>query len=435
MEMVEEAQGSKAPIQRLADRISGVFVPVVMSVATITFAVWLLFGPEPAFTFALLNFVAVLIIACPCAMGLATPTSIMVGTGKAAESGILIKGGETLEAAHELTTVVLDKTGTLTRGEPAVTDVISTNGLTQKELLRLSASAERGSEHPLGEAIVRAAKERGLELAEAEGFRATSGGGVAASVEGRAVLVGSGAFLAESGASENGLAPRGEYLARDGKTPVFVAVDGEPAGVLAVADAVREESREAVERLRELGLEVAMITGDDPRTASAVARELGIERVMAGVLPRDKAAEVERLQERGERVAMVGDGVNDAPALAQADVGVSIGAGSDVAVEASDLTLISGDVRGVARAIELSKATVRNIKQNLFWAFAYNVALIPVAAGILYPLFAGGTVPEVLSPFLGEYGFLNPVLAAAAMALSSVSVVSNALRLRGLKVG
>ena len=434
MRMVEEAQGTKAPVQRLADRISGVFVPVVVAIATLTFLVWLLLGPEPAFTFALLNFVAVLIIACPCAMGLATPTSIMVGTGKGAESGILVKGGEALEAAHKLTTVVLDKTGTLTKGEPALTRVVATNGLDEDMLLRLAASAERGSEHPLGEAIVRGAKQRGLPLAEADGFRATSGGGVGAWVEGRAVLVGSSRFLVESGAGESGLGPQGEELAREGKTPVFVAVDGEPAGLLAVADIVRSESREAVGWLRALGLEVAMITGDDRRTAAAVARELGIDRVLAEVLPQDKAVEVKRLQSEGKRVAMVGDGINDAPALAQADVGIAIGTGADVALEAADLTLVSGDVRGVARAIKLSRATVRNIKQNLFWAFAYNVALIPVAAGVLYPLFAGGTVPEALRPFLGEHGFLNPVLAAAAMALSSVTVVSNALRLRRVKV-
>jgi Cu+-exporting ATPase len=434
MKMVEEAQGSKASIQRLADRISGVFVPVVVAIATVTFLVWLVFGPEPAFTLALLNFVAVLIIACPCAMGLATPTSIMVGTGKGAESGILIKGGEALEAAHKLTTVVLDKTGTLTRGEPELTDVVVTNGLTEDELLRLVASAERTSEHPLGEAIVRGAKERDLSLAETEEFRATSGGGVGARVEGHAILVGSRRFLVEAGAGEDGHAPRGEELAREGKTAVFVAVDGEPAGIVAVADTVRSESREAVERLHALGLEVAMITGDDRRTAGAIASELGIDRVLAEVLPQDKAAEVKRLQESGEKVAMVGDGINDAPALAQADVGIAIGTGADVAMEAADLTLISGDVRGVARAINLSKATVRNIKQNLFWAFAYNVALIPVAAGILYPFFAGGTAPEALRPFLGEYGFLNPVLAATAMALSSVTVVSNALRLRRMEI-
>jgi P-type Cu+ transporter len=433
--MVEEAQGAKAPIQRLADRISGVFVPVVAAIAVLTFVVWLVFGPEPAFTLALLNFVAVLIIACPCAMGLATPTSIMVGTGKGAEYGILIKGGEALEAAHKLTTVVLDKTGTLTRGKPELTEVVATNGLGEDEVLRLAASAERTSEHPLGEAIVRGAKDRGLSLAEAEEFSATSGGGVEALVEGHAIRVGSRRFLAGSGAGQDEHGPAGEELAREGKTQVFVAVDGEPAGIVAVADTVRSESREAVARLREMGLEVAMITGDDSRTAGVIARELGIDRVLAEVLPRDKAAEVKRLQKEGEKVAMVGDGINDAPALAQADVGIAIGTGADVALEAADLTLISGDVRGVARAIKLSKATVRNIKQNLFWAFAYNVALIPVAAGVLYPFFAGGTVPEVLRPVLGEYGFLNPVLAAAAMALSSVTVVSNALRLRKMKVG
>jgi Cu+-exporting ATPase len=432
MKMVEEAQGMKAPIQRLADRISGVFVPVVVAIAALTFTVWLVSGP--GFTFALLNFVAVLIIACPCAMGLATPTSIMVGTGRGAESGILVKGGEALEAAHKLTTIVLDKTGTLTRGAPELTDVITTNELDEVDLLRLAASAERGSEHPLGEAIVRGANDRGLALAEAERFHATSGGGVRARVEGREVLVGTRRFLGERGVSGDGLGFWGEGLARDGKTPAFVAVDGEPMGIVAVADRVRDESREAIGRLHEMGLEVAMITGDDRRTASAVAREVGIERVLAEVLPHDKAAEVKRLQSEGKCVGMVGDGINDAPALAQADVGIAIGAGADVALEAADLTLISGDVRGVARAIKLSKATVRNIKQNLFWAFAYNVALIPVAAGILYPFFADGTVPDALRPFLDEYGFLNPVLAAAAMALSSVTVVSNALRLRRLKI-
>ena len=434
MKMVEEAQGSKAPVQRLADRISGVFVPMVMAIATITFLVWLFFGPDPAFTFALLNFVAVMIIACPCAMGLATPTSIMVGTGKGAESGILIKGGEALESAHRLTTVVLDKTGTLTRGRPDLTDFVATDDLTEDELLRLVASAERGSEHPLGEAIVRGAKGRGLVLAETEGFRAMSGGGVSAQVEGHTVLVGSERFLREAGISEDGLKPLLEGLSSTGKTPMLVAVDGEPAGLVAVADTVREESREAVEQLHALGLEVAMITGDNRRTAEAIARELDIDQVLAEVLPQDKAAEVKRLQEEDKVVGMVGDGINDAPALAQADVGIAIGTGADVAMEAADLTLISGDVRGVARAIKLSKATVRNIKQNLFWAFAYNVALIPVAAGGLYPFFADGTVPEVLRPLLGEYGFLNPILAAAAMALSSVTVVSNALRLRRMKM-
>jgi Cu+-exporting ATPase len=434
MRMVKEAQGSKAPIQRLADRVSGVFVPAVISEAAATFVIWLIVGPEPALTFALLNAVAVLIIACPCAMGLATPTSIMVGTGKGAESGILIRGGEAFEAAHKLDTVVLDKTGTLTRGTPELTDVVVEDGAREEELLRLLASAERASEHPVGEAIVRGAKYRGLPLSEVEAFEAVSGGGIRARVEGREVLVGSRRFLSEAGVFEDGLAPRGEELAREGKTPIFVAMDGKPAGLVAVADVVREESREAIGRLNSLGLEVAMLTGDNRRTAEAIARELGVDRVVAEVRPEDKAAEVKRLQAEGKIVGMVGDGINDAPALAQADVGISIGTGTDVAMEAADLTLISGDVRGVARAISLSKATVRNIEQNLFWAFAYNVALIPVAAGVLYPLFSDGSVPEVLLPFFGEYGFLNPVLAAAAMALSSVTVLSNALRLRRTKV-
>src|SRR5215203_3870894 len=434
MRMVEEAQGSKAPIQRLADKISAVFVPAVIGVAAATFVVWLLFGPEPALTFALLNTVAVLIIACPCAMGLATPTSIMVGTGKGAESGILIKGGEALEGAHKLDTVVLDKTGTLTRGQPELTDIVPTNDIPKEDLLRLVAAAESGSEHPLGEAIVRGARDRSLPPVESDAFEAISGGGIRARVEGREVLVGSRRFLSESSVRGNDLVAGSEDLAREGKTPIFVAVDGETAGLMGVADVVRDESGEAVERLHSLGLEVAMLTGDNHRTAEAIARKLGIDRVVAEVRPGDKAAEVERLQAESKRVGMVGDGINDAPALAQADVGIAIGTGTDVAMDAADLTLISGDVRGVARAIELSKATVRNIKENLFWAFAYNVALIPVAAGVLYPLFAGGSVPWILSPVLGEYGFLNPVLAAAAMALSSVTVVSNALRLRRVKV-
>ena len=422
MRLVEEAQGSKAPIQRLADRISGVFVPAVLVIATLTFLVWLLFGPEPAFTPALLSFVAVLIIACPCAMGLATPTSIMVGTGRGAERGILVKGGEALEAAHRLTTVVLDKTGTLTRGEPRLTDVVPANGLPRDELLRLAASAERASEHPLGEAIVAGARGRGIRLADPEEFDAPTGRGVRAMVDGRAVLVGSRKLMRESGVPEDGLIPRFEGLSAAGKTPVLVAVDGRAAGLLAVADTVREESREAVEALQNMGLKVAMISGDDRRAARAVAAELGIDCALAEVLPEEKAGEIRKLQAKGEVVAMVGDGINDAPALAQADVGVAIGTGTDVAIEAADLTLISGDPRGVARSIRLSRATMKNIRQNLFWAFAYNVVLIPVAAGALYP-------------FLGGAGLLNPVLAAAAMALSSVTVVSNALRLRRVEVG
>jgi P-type Cu+ transporter len=346
MRMVEEVQRSKAPIQRLADRLSAVFVPAVIGVAAATFAAWLLFGPEPALTFALLNTVAVLIIACPCAMGLATPTSIIVGTGKGAESGILIKGGEALEGAHKLDTVVLDKTGTLTKGKPEMTDVFIGDGIGEEELLRLVASAERGSEHPIGEAIVRDAKHRGLLLVEADAFEAVSGGGIRARVEGREVLAGNERFLSESGVPEDGLAPKGEELAREGKTLTFVAVDGEPAGLVAGADVVRDESRPAVERLHALGLEVAMLTGDNRRTADAIACELGIDRIVAEVRPDDKANEVKRLQSEGKKVGMVGDGINDAPALAQADVGIAIGTGTDVAMEAADLTLISGDVRG-----------------------------------------------------------------------------------------
>ncbi|MGB3632990.1 MAG: heavy metal translocating P-type ATPase [Rubrobacteraceae bacterium] len=432
--MVEEAQGTKAPIQRLADRVSGVFVPIVIVVAAITFLIWWTIGPAPAFTFALLNFVAVLIIACPCAMGLATPTSIMVGTGKGAEMGILIKGGETLEGAHKLTTVVLDKTGTLTRGKPELTDIKTTNGFSENELLRLVASAERGSEHPLGEAIVEGARERDIRLADAEQFEAVAGRGIKARVDGHEVLAGNAGLLESEGLAEGGLLRDGENLSASGKTPMFVAIDGEPAGLVAVADTIKDESREAVEKLHDMGLKVAMLTGDNRRTAEYIAHELSIDRVMAEVLPEDKVGEVKKLQAEGEVVAMVGDGINDAPALAKADVGVAIGTGTDVAMEAADLTLISGDVRGVSRAIKLSKATIRNIKQNLFWAFAYNVALIPVAAGVLYPFFSDGTVPSLLQPALGEYGFLNPVLAAAAMALSSVTVISNALRLRRARI-
>ncbi|MDQ4105959.1 MAG: heavy metal translocating P-type ATPase, partial [Actinomycetota bacterium] len=347
----------------------------------------------------------------------------------------LVKGGETLEEAHKLTTLVLDKTGTLTQGKPRLTDVTATNGLSEEELLRLVASAERGSEHPLGEAIVEGARGRGIGLADADKFEAVAGRGIKARVDGHEVLAGNVALLEAEGISVNGLAREGEGLSAAGKTPMFVAVDGEPAGLVPVADTIKDESREAVERLHGMGLEVAMLTGDNHRTAEAIARELGIDRVLSEVLPEDKVGEVKKLQAEGKVVAMVGDGINDAPALAKADVGVAIGTGADVAMEAADLTLISGDVRGVARAIKLSKATVRNIKQNLFWAFAYNVALIPVAAGVLYPFFAGGTVPEVLQPALGEYGFLNPVLAAAAMALSSVTVLSNALRLRRVRIG
>ena len=416
--LVEEAQGSKAPMQRLADSISGYFVPAVLVLAALTFVGWLLFGPEPRLTFALTTAIAVLIIACPCALGLATPTAIMVGTGKAAELGVLIRGGEALEQARRINAIVLDKTGTLTRGKPAVTEVVTLNGLTEPELLRLAAAAEVGSEHPLGEAIVARARDLNLDLPTATDFQSITGKGIQAVVEGREVLVGNQPLMRQLGVNLNGLAERAAMLARDGGTPMHVAVNGQAAGLIAVADTLKPESREAVAQLRALGLEVWMLTGDNQATAEAIAREVGIERVLAEVLPEQKAAKVKALQAEGKRVAMVGDGINDAPALAQADLGIAIGTGTDVAMAASDITLIGGDLRAIVSSIALSRRTVSAIKQGLFWAFGYNTLLIPVAMGALYPAFG------VL---------LSPILAAAAMAMSSVSVVTNALRLRGFR--
>ena len=415
IKLVEEAQGSKAPIQRLVDKVTGYFVPAVISIAVITAAVWYLWGPEPALTYALLNFVAVLIIACPCALGLATPTSIMVGTGKGAENGILIRSGEALETTHKLTALIFDKTGTLTEGKPALTDVRVADGFHEEKLLLLAASVERGSEHPLGEAIVAGARERGLDLREPRDFSAIPGHGISARVDDQSILVGNRKLMQEHRVTLNGLAEEAQRLSDQGKTPMYVAVNGKAAGVIAVADTVKPNSLEAVRQLHRLGLHVVMITGDNRRTAEAIARQVGIDRVLAEVLPQDKAIEVRKLHEEGHVVGMVGDGINDAPALAQADVGIAIGTGTDVAMEAADITLMSGDLRGVVTAIALSKATMRNIKQNLFWAYSYNTALIPVAAGVLYPLFGL---------------LLSPIIAAAAMATSSVSVVSNALRLR-----
>ena len=414
--LVQDAQGQRAPIARLADVISGIFTPVVISIAIATFAAWFVLAPpETRFTDALVAFVSVLIIACPCALGLATPTAIMVGTGKGAEHGVLVKGGESLETAHRLDTLVLDKTGTITEGRPALTDVVPAEEWAEADLLRLVASAERGSEHPLGEAIVRAAQERGIGLVDAEGFRAVAGHGVEAAVEGRALLLGNAKLMADRGITLGGLEARAAELAEAGRTPMFAAVDGRAAGLVAVADRVKPESAQAVRALREMGLRVVMITGDNRRTAEAVGRQVGIDQVLAEVLPEGKAAEVRRLQGEGRRVGMVGDGINDAPALAQADVGIAIGTGTDVAIEASDVTLIRGDLRGVVTAIRLSRATIRTVKQNLFWAFVYNVVGIPIAAGVLYP-------------FTGW--LLSPVIASAAMSLSSVSVVTNSLRLR-----
>jgi Cu+-exporting ATPase len=467
--LVEEAQGSKAPIQRLADYVASVFVPTVIGLATFTFLAWWALGPAPAFLLAMLNFVAVLIIACPCALGLATPTAIIVGTGKGAELGILIRSGESLETAHKLHTVVFDKTGTLTKGEPEVTDVVPsadwrgrrgeaeasraadrqpqvattqpgdpahdvrgtsrdphaenetsdigprTLDARAAELLRLAASLERGSEHPLGEAIVRRARDEDLALSDVEGFEAFPGRGVRGRVEGRVVLLGNVRCMEESRIEARELVEEAEALATRGRTPMFVAVDGRAAGVVAVADTLKERSVEAVRALHRLGVEVMMLTGDNQRTAAAIAAQAGIDGVLAEVLPERKAEEIRKLQAGGKVVAMVGDGINDAPALAQADVGIAIGTGTDVAMEASDITLIRGDLTGVVAAIELSRRTMRTIKQNLFWALVYNVLGIPVAAGVLYPLFGM---------------LLDPMLASAAMALSSVSVVSNSLRLR-----
>ncbi len=388
--LVEEAQGSKAPIQRLADVIASYFVPIVIGIALVAFAIWWAFGPAPAFTYAVLNAVAVLIIACPCALGLATPTAIMVGTGKGAENGILIRGGESLETAHKLNVVVLDKTGTITEGRPVVTDVVVGDTLSENELLALAASAERGSEHPLGEAIVTAARERGLSLADAGDFSAVPGHGVEAVVEGRRLVLGNLKLMEDRGFPLDGLGQQGWTLSRAGKTPMYVAVDGRVSGVIAVADTVKPGAAEALRSLKELGLEVVMLTGDNRRTAESIATQVGVDRVLAEVLPEQKADQVRQLQQEGKAVAMVGDGINDAPALAQADVGIAIGTGTDVAMEASDITLIKGDLRGVATAVSLSQRTMRTIRQNLFWAFFYNVVLIPVAAGILYPLFKLG---------------------------------------------
>ena len=433
--LVQDAQGSKAPIQRAADVVAGYFVPAVLTIAVITWAVWLYWGPPPALTVAILNAVAVLVIACPCALGLATPTAIIVGTGKGAERGILIRNAEALERAHTVTTVVLDKTGTLTRGQPVVTDLITADGMSENEMLRLAASAESGSEHPLGQAIRTAATERGLTLAEAAQFQAFPGHGIQAQVEGKSVALGNAGLLQQRGLALNSMESRGQELTSQGKTAMWVVVDGKVTGLLAVADTLKPGAKEAVSALRRLGLEVVMLTGDNRPTAEAIAREAGIDKVVAEVLPQDKAAEVRKLQEESRVVAMVGDGINDAPALAQADVAIAMGTGTDLAMETAQITLMRGDLRGVPEAVALSRATMRTIRQNLFWAFFYNTALIPIAAGVLYLVFGGSQVPiGPLRYILGDFGFLNPVMAAAAMAFSSVSVVSNSLRLRGTRI-
>ena len=416
--LVQEAQGSKPPIARLVDVIASYFVPVVILIAIITFFIWYFFGPPPSLTYAFLNFIAVLIIACPCALGLATPTSIMVGTGKGAENGILIRGAEALETAHQLDTIIFDKTGTLTRGEPSVTDILVSEPFTDRDILALAASAEKGSEHPLGEAIVKKAAEKDLKLSETKDFMAIAGQGIEATVDSKRILLGNLRLMEEKKIPLVGWLEKAETLSREGKTPMFLAVDGKAAGLIAVADTLKENSKKAVEALHRMGLQVVMLTGDREQTAKAIASQIGIDRVLAEVLPEKKAEEVKRLQSEGRKVGMVGDGINDAPALAQADVGIAIGTGTDVAMESSDITLIKGDLGGIVTALALSRATIRNIRQNLFWAFAYNTALIPMAAGALFPFFG------IL---------LHPIFAAGAMAFSSVTVVSNALRLRRFK--
>ncbi len=418
VKLVEDAQGSKAPMQRLADRISSYFVPVILVLAALTFVGWLIFGPDPSLTYAVMAAVAVLVIACPCALGLAAPTAIMVGTGKAAEHGILVRGGEALEQARKIDVIVLDKTGTLTRGKPAVTAVVPFGRLTERELLRVAAAVEIGSEHPVGEAIVLRARELGLPLPTAEAFSSITGKGVRAHVDGQEILLGNQALMTEAGIDLSAMDARAQALAGDGATPMYMAVGGAAAGLIAVADTLKAESAEAVAQLKALGLDVWMVTGDNRGTAAAIADRVGIDHVLAEVLPDQKVAKVRELQAQGRTVAMVGDGINDAPALAQADLGIAIGTGTDVAMAASDITLIGGDLRNIVTAIALSRRTVGTIKQGLFWAFAYNVALVPVAMGALYAAFG------IL---------LNPVLAAAAMAMSSVSVVTNALRLRGFQ--
>ena len=418
VKMVQEAQSTKAPIQRLADVIAGYFVPIVIVVAILTFVAWYDFGPAPQLTFALITFVTVLIIACPCALGLATPTSIMVGTGKGAENGILIKGGEALETAHKLTAIILDKTGTITLGKPEVTDIVSLNGMATDDLLAMSAALEKSSEHPLGEAIVESADEKGLKIAKATDFSAIPGYGVKGEIDGQTVLLGNLKLMQNNQIDLKNVLEKSQTFAEQGKTPIFMAINQKLSGILAVADPIKEDSKEAVRRLKDIGLEVIMITGDSSKTAEAIAKQVNIDRVFAEVLPNEKAKYVKQLQDEGHVVGMVGDGINDAPALAQADVGIAIGTGTDVAVEASEITLIKGRLTSVVTAIQLSKATMRNIKQNLFGSFFYNSLGIPVAAGILYPFFG------IL---------LSPIIASAAMAASSVTVVSNALRLRRFK--
>ncbi len=416
IKLVEDAQGTKAPIAQMADIVSGYFVPIVFVIALLSSLAWLISGQSAVFSLTI--FISVLVIACPCALGLATPTAIMVGTGKGAEYGILIKGGVALETTHKINTIVFDKTGTITEGKPEVTDILTIGDITKNRLLQIAASAEKGSEHPLGEAIVRGAEKENLEVLKLDSFEAIPGYGIQVIIEGSKILLGNRKLMVDRGISLSALEKESDRLASEGKTPMYIAMGEELSGIIAVADVVKESSAKAIKKLHEMGIEVAMITGDNRRTAEAIAKQVGIDRVLAEVLPQDKSNEVKKLQAEGKMVSMVGDGINDAPALAQADIGIAIGSGTDVAMESADIVLMRSDLMDVPTAIQLSKSTIRNIKQNLFWAFGYNVLGIPVAAGLLYA-FGGPT--------------LNPILAAAAMSLSSVSVLTNALRLKGFK--
>lgn len=416
IKLVEDAQGSKAPIAQMADIVSGYFVPIVFVIAVAAFLGWMISGQSLVFSMTI--FISVLVIACPCALGLATPTAIMVGTGKGAEYGILIKGGEALETTHKIDTIVFDKTGTITEGKPEVTDIITTSEIDKNWLLQIAASSEKGSEHPLGEAIVRGAEKANLEMLKIDKFEAIPGYGIKVEIDGAKVILGNRKMMDENSISLTTLEADSDRLASDGKTPMYIAMDGNLSGIIAVADVVKASSAAAIEKLHSMGIKVAMITGDNKKTAEAIARQVGIDRVLAEVLPKDKSNEVKKLQAEGKKVAMVGDGINDAPALVQADIGIAIGSGTDVAMESADIVLMKSDLMDVPTAIQLSKSTIRNIKQNLFWAFGYNVAGIPIAAGLLY-LFGGP--------------LLNPMFAAAAMSLSSVSVLTNALRLKRFK--
>jgi len=418
--MVAEAQRSRAPIQGLADKVAAIFVPTVLAVSLVTFAIWMWVGPEPRLAHAIVNAVAVLIIACPCALGLATPMAIMVGVGRGAQIGVLVKNAEAIELLETVTTLVVDKTGTLTEGKPKLVDVLPSDGFDAKDFLQLTASLEQHSEHPLAAAIVQGAKEKNLKLEEVKDFRSVTGGGVAGSVQGRSVMVGKPDFLRnESISGLEQLESSAAKLQEDGKTAMFVAIDGKPAGILAVADPIKETTAEAIRELHELGLKLVMLTGDNRRTASAVAKQLGIDAVEAEIEPAEKVAYIKKMRAEGKHVAMAGDGINDAPALSEAEVGIAMGTGTDVAMQSADITLVKGDLRGLAQAIRLSRATMWNIRENLFFAFAYNSLGIPVAAGVLYPFFGW---------------LLSPIIAGAAMSLSSISVISNALRLRKVKL-